>query len=175
MSTLSFILAMPKRVMPSTSPLYVITSASSMLLQREKVRTVRTPRKHVSHAPVAHVDAHAVGLHGGVDLVNDAVARRLDTECALRLHHVVSGRGRGVDALRAHDRLQVCPFNQQIEASATQIVDHSTLNRGDALNDDFLQRGAQRLQRENLFQPIAVWRQHVDHVRAHDLRRASVP
>ncbi len=31
MSTLSFILAMPKRVMPSTSPLYVMTSASSIL------------------------------------------------------------------------------------------------------------------------------------------------
>ena len=53
MSTLSFIFAMPKRVMPSTSPLYVMTSASSML----KART-RTLRKNAASARVSPPRTH---------------------------------------------------------------------------------------------------------------------
>ena len=95
-------------------------------------------RKCVLHTPVAHVDAHTVCLHGGVDLVDDAVASCLDAKCALRLHYVVCSCGRGVDALRAHDRLQVRTFNQQIESSAAEIVDHCTLDGRDALDNDLL-------------------------------------
>ena len=110
-------------------------------------------------------------LHGGIDLVDDAVAGSLNAQRALRLHHVVRSGGCRVDAFRAHDGLQVCPLNQQVETSTAQVVDDCALDGRDALDDHLLQRSAERLQRENLLKPVALGRQHVNHVCAHNLRK----
>ena len=110
MRTLSFIFAMPNRVMPSTSPLYVMTSARSML----EVRCVREASMHAleSNEPVPYVDAHAVRLHRSIDLVGNASPCGFDAEGALSFHDMIRLGFVGLDALRPHDSLQVSSLHQ---------------------------------------------------------------
>jgi hypothetical protein len=76
MSTLSFIFATPKRVMPKTSPCCENELAPLVMYDVKETSLVRhdIPKKH----DVAGIYAHAMRRHGVLNLINDGSSRRFN-------------------------------------------------------------------------------------------------
>jgi len=95
MSTLSFILATPKRVMPRTSPYYENELEPYALLKRE----TSLVRHDISKEhDMAGIYAHAVRGHGVLDLIDDGPSGRFDTQDLGHFHDVIRRRAFTHDA-----------------------------------------------------------------------------
>jgi hypothetical protein len=102
MSTLSFILATPNRVIPRTSPFAIVR------MEKRWERYAHLVGHDVSEkGDVTGVDAHAVWRHRVLNLVDDRPARRLDTKDLGNLHDMV---GRGILANNAYTRVRKHPY-----------------------------------------------------------------
>jgi hypothetical protein len=89
MSTLSFILATPKRVIPRTSPYYEDKLAPYALLKGD----TSLVRHDISKEhDMAGINAHAVRGHGVLDLIDDGSSGRFDTQDLGHFHDVIRRR-----------------------------------------------------------------------------------
>ena len=101
------------------------------------------PKQH----DVAGVNAHAVALHRVVNLVDDRLPSRLDSEHLRHLDDVVGCRLLPDDALRGHDFLQAIALNEEFLVALLAAVvipvldvDDRTADRRDALDHHVGQR-----------------------------------
>lgn len=74
---------------------------------------------------VTRIDTETVRVHGVLDLVDDGLARRLDTEHLFDLHDVVRRRLPPDDTVRDHDLAQTLALDEEVLARRRLLNDGS--------------------------------------------------
>lgn len=95
---------------------------------------------------VTRVNAHTVGRHGVLNLVEHRFARRLDTQYLLHLHDMVRLCACAYHSLGSHHLFQTIPFDKQL-SDTVLIADDSPSGRRNSLDDDLGQGALEELER----------------------------
>lgn len=81
---------------------------------------------------MTRIDTETVRVHGVLDLVDDRLARRLDTEHLFDLHDVVRSRLPADDTVRDHDLAETLALDEEVLARR-RLLNDGTLQARDTL------------------------------------------